>query len=177
VSGSIATNQGYAFITVSDISPSHVPPLSEVMAKVREDVVRAKALDLARERATRLAQAGAGFAAAARAAGATVQSTDFITRGAALPTIGVNEQLDTLAFAQKPGGVTAPVATDNAVVVARVAERQDITPEGLNAERERLREELTSQRTGAFFEAYMAKARERMQIEYNNATIQQLVGG
>jgi hypothetical protein len=29
-------------------------------------------------------------------------------------------------------------------------------------------------RTGAFFEAYMAKAREGMQVEYNAATIQAL---
>ena len=177
VSGSIATNQGYAFITVADITPSHVPPLSEVMTKVREDVVRAKAIELARDRAARLAQSGARFAAAARAAGATVSSTDFLTRGSAYPTVGVNQQLDALAFALQPGGITAPVTTDTAVVVARVDERQDITPEGLNAERERLREELTSQRTSAFFEAYMAKARERMQIEYNNATLQSLVGG
>jgi hypothetical protein len=58
-----------------------------------------------------------------------------------------------------------------------VRERQDIAREGLDAERERLREELTQQRTGAFFEAYMAKARAKMQIEYNTATIQALAGG
>jgi peptidyl-prolyl cis-trans isomerase D len=177
VSGSIATNQGYAFIAVAEIRPSHIPQLSDVAAQVREDVARAKAVELARTRAAALAKSGTGFAAAARAAGATVTTTDFVTRGSALPNIGVNDRLDTLAFALQPGGVTAPVATDTAVAVARVVDRQDITPEGLNAERERLREDLTSQRTSAFFEAYMAKARQRMQIEYNNATIQQLIGG
>ena len=62
-------------------------------------------------------------------------------------------------------------------MVAQVKERQDITTEGLAGEGERLREELTSQRTGSFFEAYMAKARAKMQIEYNAATIQSITGG
>ena len=177
VSGSIATNQGYVFITVTEIKPSYVPPIAEVAAKVREDVVRTKALDLAQQRAAGLAKAGSSFASAARAAGATVASTDFIARGSALPTVGVNQRIDEMAFAEKPGGITAPVATDNAVVVVQVRDRQDITQEGLAAEGDRLREELTSLRTGTFFEAYMAKARAKMNIEYNAATIQSITGG
>jgi peptidyl-prolyl cis-trans isomerase D len=177
VSGSIATNQGYVFITVSEIQPSSIPALAEVAAKVREDVIRTKALEVAQQRAAGLAKAGNNFAAAARAAGATVASTDFITRGSALPTVGVNQRIDELAFAQKPGGITAPVATEGAVVVAQVKERQDITQDGLAGEGDRLREELTSLRTGAFFEAYMAKARAKMNIEYNAATLQSITGG
>ena len=110
MSGAITTNQGYAFVTVSEIKPSYVPPVAEVAAKVRADVVRTKALEVAQQRAAGLAKAVGNFAAAARAAGATVASTDFITRGSALPTVGVNQRIDELAFAQKPGGVTAPVA-------------------------------------------------------------------
>ena len=177
VSGSIATNQGFAFLTVTEIKPSYVPPVTEVAAKVREDVVRTKALEVAQQRAAGLSKATGNFAAAARAAGATVASTDFIARGSALPTVGVNQRMDDLAFAQKPGGVTAPVATDGAVAVAQVKERQDISKEGLAGEGERLRQELTSLRTGSFFEAYMAKARTKMQIEYNAATIQSITGG
>jgi peptidyl-prolyl cis-trans isomerase D len=178
VSGTIATNQGYAVIALTEIKPSYIPALAEVSAKLREDVVRVKALELAQQRAATLASASpAGFAAAAKAAGATIASTDFLTRGSALPTIGVNERVDELAFALKPGQISAPVATDTAVVVVQAKERQDIAQAGLDAERERLREELTAQRTGAFFEAYMAKARTKMKIEYNNAAIQSIVEG
>jgi peptidyl-prolyl cis-trans isomerase D len=175
VSGSIATNQGYAFISLAEVGPAYVPALGDVTDRVRDDVVRVKALEAAERRAASLATASrAGFQAAARAAGATVTTTDFISRGSTLPTVGVNPQIDDLAFALTPGAVSAPVRTDNAVVVVQARERQDITPEGLDAERERLRDELTSMRTGAFFEAYMAKAREGMQVEYNAATIQAL---
>jgi peptidyl-prolyl cis-trans isomerase D len=177
VSGSIATNQGYVFITLTEVKPSYVPPLADVEAKVREDVARAKAIELAQQRAAALAKAGNNFAAAARAAGATVASTDFVTRGSALPTVGVNQRVDELAFALKPGGITAPVATEGAVVAVQVKDHQDITKDGLAAEGERLREELTSLRTGTFFEAYMAKARTKMRIEYNAATIQSITGG
>ena len=47
---------------------------------------------------------------------------------------------------------------------------------GLDAERENLREELTQQRAGAFFESYMAKARTKMKITYNEAAINTLLG-
>jgi peptidyl-prolyl cis-trans isomerase D len=176
VSGSIATNQGSAFIALAEVKASYVPPLTEVVARVREDVARAKALEVAQARAAALSQTrGAGFAAAAKAAGASVTSTDFIARGSALPTVGVNPKLDDVAFALKPGEIGSPVATDSAVVVVQAKERQDIAPQGLDADRERLRDELTSQRTGAFFEAYMAKARARMQVEYNAPVIQSLL--
>ena len=43
-------------------------------------------------------------------------------------------------------------------------ERQDIVPAGLEADRESIRADLVNQQAGAFFEAYMAKARARMPI-------------
>ena len=55
----------------------------------------------------------------------------------------------------------APIATDNAVVVARVKERQDIKAEEMAAQHEALRTELMQQRGGEFFAAYMIKAKER----------------
>jgi peptidyl-prolyl cis-trans isomerase D len=177
VSGALNTNQGVAFIAVTEIKPSYLPKLEEVVAKVREDVSQVKALEVARRRAETLSKAtAAAFAGSAKTAGAAVASTDLIARGSVIPTVGVNDRIDAAAFALKPGGVSAPIATDNAVVVVHVKERQEIVPAGLDADRETIRAELTSQRAGAFFEAYMAKARTKMTITYNDSVIQQLIG-
>ena len=178
VSGQLSTNQGYAFIAVTEIQAPHVPPLDNVRDRVREDVVRRKALELAKARAATLAAAGArgSFAAAARAAGVEAKSTDFIARGAALPDVGVNGTVDEAIFKLQPGEVTEPIVTDNAVVVAKVVDRQDVTPESLQAERDAVRNDMLQQRRQSFFAAYMDKARQDLDIRYSDATIRSLLG-
>jgi peptidyl-prolyl cis-trans isomerase D len=179
VSERLQTGQGYAWIALTEIQPSALPDLAAVRDRVRDDVIRVRAVEVARTRASTMAQQAArgNFAAAAKAAGVEVRTTDLVTRGTALPEIGINQNVENEVWALRAGQTTAPIATDNAVVVARVSERQDVDPvEMLNA-RDSLRDELRQERQGAFFAAYMAKARERMTLTYNEAAIRSLLSG
>lgn len=178
VSGQLQTPQGYAFIAVEEVKPAYVPELTEVRAKVTEDVRLAKAKDLARARAETMAAAArsGSFAAAARSAGTTVHTTDLVARGSTYPEIGVNEAVDAAVFALATGRTSGPIVTDDAIVVARVTERQDIQPTLLDAERETVRQQVLTERRGQFYEAYMRKAREKMTIEFNQNTITALLG-
>lgn len=177
VSEKLATQQGFAWITVVEVKPSAMPTLDEVKDTVRDDVVRLKAVEVARTRAATMAQAAArgNFAAAAKAAGVDVKTTDLIARGAALPEIGINQQVEDAVFALKSGETSGPIATESAVVVARVKERQDIKPDDFAAGRDQLRDELRQQRQNEFFSAYMTKAREKMALTYNQAALQQVL--
>ncbi len=177
VSGKLQTNQGFAFIALTEIQPPHAPKLDEVKDRVRNDVINLKAVELAKAKAATLAQAAKGnFAAAAKAAGVVVKNTELVPRGTALPDIGVSATVDDAIFKLKAGEVSAPVATDNAVVVARVVERQEINPVLLAAEADALRDELTQQRRETFFSAYMMKAKQKMKIAYNDETMKVLLG-
>jgi peptidyl-prolyl cis-trans isomerase D len=180
VSGTLRTDRGYAFIAVTEIKPASVPALADVKDKVRDAVITAKAIDVARARAATMAKEAAtartGFAAAAKANGATVKSTDFVARGAAYPDVGVSDAIDQAAFALKTGETSAPVTAASTVVVAHVQDRQDITPAALDAAKESLRTELTQQRQQEFFAAYMSKAMEKMKISYNEANIKTVLG-
>ncbi|MEO7193033.1 MAG: peptidyl-prolyl cis-trans isomerase [Vicinamibacterales bacterium] len=176
VSGQIRTTQGYAFIAVTEIAPPGVPKLDDVKDKVRDAVVMKKAVDLAQNKAAAISQAGANFAAAAKAAGVTVKSTDLTTRGAALPEVGVNEAVDAVAFSLKPNETSKPIATESAVVVVHLRERKDIDPAALEGERETLRTQLTQERRSEFFSAYMTKAMKNMDVKYNNETVKTLLG-
>lgn len=178
VSGELKTNQGFAFIALTEVQAPRVPKLDEVKAKVRDDVVRLKAVELAKTKASAMAQAAAkgNFAAAAKSAGVDVKTTDFVPRGTAWPDIGVNSAVDEAVFKLKAGETAGPIATDTAVVVAQVKERQDVKPEGLSTERDALRDELLQQRRQEFFGAYMAKAKTKMKISYNPDTIKTLLG-
>jgi len=176
VSGVLKTNQGYAFIALVEIKPSYVPKIDEVKDRVRDAVITTKAVEVAKTKAAAMAQNKGNFEAAAKAAGATVKTTDFVARGAALPDVGVSDAVDTAAFALKAGETSAPVATESSVVVVHVRERQDVAQAALDSERETLREQLAQQRRQEFFGAYMTKAITKMQIRYNEATVKTLLG-
>jgi peptidyl-prolyl cis-trans isomerase D len=177
VSGELRTGTGYAWITVVEIKPSAVPKLDEVRDKVKDDVIRTKAVDVAKAKAATMAAAAKNnFAAAAKAAGVDVKSTDFVTRTAALPEVGVSSVVDDAVFALKAGETTAPISTDNAVVVARVKERQDITPDEMAKARPNLRAELVNQRGSEFFGAYMNKAKDRLKVTVNDDALRVILG-
>jgi peptidyl-prolyl cis-trans isomerase D len=176
VSGLLRTSQGLAFIALAEIKPAYAPQIEEVKDKVREDVVKLKAVEVAKTRAAAMAQAKGNFAAAAKAAGVEVKTTDLITRGSALPEIGVSSAVEDAVFALKAGEISAPISTDNAVVVARVAERQDFNPTELQNAREGIRGELLQARRSQFFAAYMTKAKSKMQIEFQPEAIKTLLG-
>lgn len=178
VSGMLRTNQGYAWIAVVETKPSGLPTLAEVRDKVSDDVARVKAVDLAKAKAATMAQAAKGnFAAAAKAAGVEMKSTELITRGTALPEVGVSKAVDDAVFALRVNETTAPIATENAVVVARVKERQDLKPEDMATSRASLRGELMSQRGNEFFAAYMTKAKDKLTVTFNENALKLILGG
>jgi peptidyl-prolyl cis-trans isomerase D len=177
VSDLLRTSQGFAFIALEEVKPSALPALADVRETVRQDVVRVQAVDVARARAEQMASAASrNFAAAARAAGVEVKSTDLITRGAPLPEVGVSPAVDDAVFGLEQGQTSSPIVTDSAVVVARVAERESVTPEAIDEGRTALRAELLQQRRNTFFAAYMSKAKQKMRIGINDNALSVVMG-
>lgn len=177
VSDPIRTPQGFAFITVTGRQESRVPTLEEVKERVREEVIKAKAIEAARQRAATLApQMKTGnFEAAAKSAGLEVITTELIARGAPIGAIGTSPAIDAAAFALSQGGVSDPVVTDNGAAIVKVIERKDPTADELRSSRETTRTELLNERRNRFYGSYMAKARDRMKIDINRQVLAQLL--
>ncbi len=177
ISEAIRTPQGFAFLMVTGRQDAYVPKLEEVKVRVKDEVLKKKAVDLARQRAaTVAAQMKSGdFDAAAKAAGVEVKTTDFIARGAPIPDVGTSPAVDAAAFALAAGAVSDPIVTDNGAVIVKVLERKAPTAEELATGREALRTELLNERRNRFYAAYMTKARDRMKVTINRELIAQLV--
>src|SRR6478736_813668 len=122
ISGPVTTARGIVFFAVIGTEPSRLPQLAEVKDKVRDDVTRQKARELTKTKAAALAAAlsGSDFAKAAKAAGLEVKTSELVARGTAWPDVGISPALDQAIFSQPGGGVTAPVTTDAATVIAHV---------------------------------------------------------
>ena len=178
VSGQLRTNQGLAFIALTEIKPPAIPALAEVRDRVRNDVIRIKAIELAKTKAAAMAQAAqrGNFAAAAKAAGGDLKTTELVARGTAYPEVGVNSAVDDAVFRLPEGGISGPISTENAVVVARVVDRAEVTPETLAQERPQMTSRLMAQRREEFFTAYMAKAKQKMKITFHEAAIRTVFG-
>jgi peptidyl-prolyl cis-trans isomerase D len=177
VSEAIRTPQGFAFITLTGTQAARIPSLEEVKGRVREDVVKKKAIEAARQNAAAAAPKlkSGDFAAAAKSAGLTAEATDLLARGAAIPQAGVSPAIDAAAFSLPVGGVSDPITTDTGAVVIKVVEKKDVTPEELSAGKQQLRDELRSERKNRFYSAYMTKAREQMKININREALAQVI--
>ncbi|MFN8060556.1 MAG: peptidylprolyl isomerase [Vicinamibacterales bacterium] len=177
VSGAVRTADGFAFLTVLDKQAPRLPTLDEVKDKVREDAVKVRAVGVAKEKAAQIAptlKAAADFDKAARDAGLTVEKTEMIGRGAAIPVVGVSPAVDAAAFALGAGAVSDPIETPNGPVVVKVLEKKEVSPAEVAASRDTTRRELTGERRGRFFSSYMAKAKQRMKIRIDSQALQRI---
>ncbi|HIN11663.1 MAG TPA: hypothetical protein EYM63_08605, partial [Acidobacteria bacterium] len=142
VAGPIQTPTGPAFVTVVGIQDPSIPPLEEVEARVRDDVIRKKAFAAAQARAAEVAtllQTADDFTQAAETEELEVSTSDAIARGAAVPGVGLNAAVEAVAFSLSAGQTSDPVLTGNSAVILHVHERQEATAADFQATRETLR--------------------------------------
>jgi len=160
--------RGPVFMVLSQKKDPYVPKLEEVSAKVREDVIRNRAAELSRQRATEIAATlknAKDFAAAAKAQGLDPKETELIARGATLPDVGISPEVDAVAFGLPASAVSDPIRTNDATVIVRVEARDNVTPEEFAKEKETFRAELLNEKRNRFFTAYMTKVKEGIKIE------------
>jgi peptidyl-prolyl cis-trans isomerase D len=179
VSGQIRTPRGFAFIAYAGKQDGYVPKFDEVKDRVREEVVKQRALDLSRRKAAELAVKlkGVGdFVAAAKAAGTEAKTTELITRDGQIPDLGNAPAVLDAAFALATGAVSDPISTDTGTAIVKVLEKQGVSPDDFAANKETFREQVLSDRRNRFFSAYMSKAKEKMKIQVNREAVERVIG-
>ena len=178
VSPALRASRGVTFIAPTAKQDPYVPKLDEVKDRVRDEVVKLKARDMAKQKAAELAAKLKGapdFEKAAKAAGAEAKTTELIARDAPIPDLGVAPAIDAAAFKMTPGSVSDPIAVDNGAAVIKLVEKQEVTPADYTLAKDKFREEILADRRNRFFGAYMVKAKQRMKIEVNRESLQKAV--
>ncbi|MEZ5292702.1 MAG: peptidyl-prolyl cis-trans isomerase [Vicinamibacterales bacterium] len=179
VSPALRVSRGWVFAAPDGTEPSRLPQLSEVADRVREDVIREKSEEMLKSRASVIAadlKKAPDFAAAAKKAGFDVTTTELVARGATLPNVGASPEVEQAVFALDAGGVTDAIPTSSGSVIARVAEHTRVSDDEVALGRDTLRDELTEQRRGEFFAAYMTKAKTSLKITTREDVLTQLMG-
>ena len=178
VSRALRASRGFAFISLVAKQDPYAPKLEEVKDRVRDEVIKQKARDLSKQKATELAaklKGVADFEKAAKAAGVEAKATELIARDAPIPDLGVAPAVEDAAFRMPVGAVSDPIIVANGTAVIKVVAKQEVTPEDLALAKDKFRDELLADRRNRFFGAYMMKAKQRMKIEVNRETLQKAV--
>jgi peptidyl-prolyl cis-trans isomerase D len=179
VTPALRVTRGWVIATPAGKQESYLPQLAEVSDRVREDAVRDKAAELMKTRAASIAdelKKATDFTAAAKRAGFEAKGSELVARGGALPDVGANPEVEAAVFALPVGGVTGPITTPNGTVIARVAERAEVTDAQIAEGRDALRNELVNQQRDRFFAAYMNKAKANLEIAIREDLVQQVLG-
>ena len=82
-----------------------------------------------------------------------------------MPDVGTSADVEKVAFTLPKGAVSDPISTNDATVIVRVVDRDEITPDKFRQAREQFRAELLNERRARFFTSYMTKAKEKTKIE------------
>jgi len=179
VSEPLRATLGTVIMVVTGKEAPRTPGLEEVKERVRDAVIRGKAIDAAKAKATSVLaslKGAADFEAAAKAAGQDVLSTPgFVARDSSLPGLGISPAVDAFAFGAQAGQVSDVLSTDLGVAIVKVVGRQDVTDQQLKDGRAALREELLNDRRSKFFSSYMAKAKQKMNITIDREALSRLV--
>ncbi|MGQ0732644.1 MAG: SurA N-terminal domain-containing protein [Acidobacteriota bacterium] len=179
VSPALRVSNGWVLVTVTGKQDPYVPNLDEVRNRVREDLTRERATDIAKSRAAAIAaslKGAADFAGAVKKAGLEIKPTELIARGAAIPDLGISAAVDQVAFALPEGGISDPITTPQGSAIIRVASKEPVTEQQVAEGRDALREQLLAERRDRFFSGYMVKAKESLRISTEPEALTRILG-
>ena len=164
----LAVNGGFVFVALNEIKAPRLPELAEVQDRVKSDVIHQKAQEQALARATELKAkaASGGLAKAAPALGLTRGETKVaVRRGDPIGDIPATAAVEEAAFSLLPGQLSEPIPVRNGYVLLRVTERKELDAAAFEKEKAELTTSLRLAKRNQLFEAYLAQARGRFQVE------------
>ena len=164
------TPQGTVVFEVTKIDPARTPPFEEIKDRVTTEFKNQRAADLLRRKTQEMADrahAEHDLAKAAKEAGATVKTSDLVSRTAQVPDIGSMSGPAAAAFTMKQGEISGPLNLGANQAVIQIVERQEPSasdPE-FAKQRDQLRERLASQKRQEVLGLFVSDLNTRLEKE------------
>jgi peptidyl-prolyl cis-trans isomerase D len=153
-----STGDGFAVLQVLDVKAAHAPDFASykdhILGDYREQqtpqLLAAKTAELASK-----AHAGNDLAAAAKAVGATVKSSDLVGRDAQVPDIGALASTAPQLFDLQVGQISGPINSGRTGLVAKLTDRQQPSADDIAKNLESTRETMLNQRREEVFSVFV----------------------
>jgi len=162
----VALPQGYAVFDVIAIKPPATPTFEEIRSRVETEFQNERVAALLSQKTQELAdraKAEHDLKKAAKEAGASLKTSDFVQPDGQVPDIGSMAGGAAVAFTLKPGEISGPITNGNTGVVLSILDRQEPSPQDFAAKQDQLRDSLRQARQMEMFNLFVANLRTQME--------------
>ncbi len=181
VGAPIRTDLGYVVLSVKDIQAAHPATLAEVHDRVASDYRHEKAVELAKSRADDLAKrakSGENFAAAAKALGFEVKTSEPISRTGSIPDVGGAKQF-AAAFNMPVGQTGDPVGLGSNWTVYRVAQHDPVNQDDFEKQKAKIEEQVLQRKRQTAYDLFRTALKTRLQqegqLQFNAENLKRLI--
>jgi peptidyl-prolyl cis-trans isomerase D len=153
------TGEGYAIFQVAGVAPAHAPNFADWKSHVADDYRNEQLPGLLNQKTKELADKAKSFndlAKAAKAVGATMQTSDLIGQTGQAPDLGQVGQVAPQLFNLKPGDLSGPINAGRTGVVAKILDRQEPNAAEIASNFGQTRDGILEQRRSDAFSVFMS---------------------
>ncbi len=177
VSPPVSTARGQALVKLAETRAAGVPPFAEVKVRVVADLTRKKQEEAAvLTLKDALAKAGS-LEGVAKDLKLKVEKPESFGKAGPIPGLGAQKALLDAAFEGNPGDVKGPVGLGaQGAALVRIVEKTDFDKAAFEAQKEKLRESLRSQKAQRLLQALLQRQRTERKIEVNREVLRRFEG-
>ena len=158
--------QGYAVFDVLAIKPAATPSFEEIRSRVEQEFRNERVAALLTQKTQEMAdraKAEHDLKKAAKEAGATIKTSDFVLPDGQVPDIGSMSGGASVAFSLKVTEISGPITNGSTGVVLAVREKQDPTPQDFDAKKDQVRDALIQNQQQEMFGLFVTNLRAQME--------------
>jgi peptidyl-prolyl cis-trans isomerase D len=173
--------QGYVVYRVTAVKPPQTPSFEQVRSRVESEFVNQQATAMLAQKTQELsdrARAMHDLKKAAKEAGATLKSSELVTRKDQVPDVGAMSGQAGVVFTMKPGEITGPIDNGTSGAVLSLLDREEPSPADFQKAKDQVREQVVQQKRDQLLELFVSNLREQMEkngkIQINQQVLKQL---
>jgi peptidyl-prolyl cis-trans isomerase D len=167
ISSPIYTYRGVGLAQLMNIEPPRPATFEEAQEQIEEDFVSVKKKQSAAETMQKVKQElrRKNLERLAQEYDLEYEMVEEHKRGQYLSTIGENSEIDRLSFALPLNEASDPVELETGYALIRVLDRQEVTEEDFNQEKEAEKEKYLETKRNKFFQSYLSKVQQEKEVK------------
>lgn len=173
--------QGYVVYRVTAVKPPQTPSFEQIRSRVESEFVNQQATAMLAQKTQELsdrARAMHDLKKAAKEAGASLKSSELVTRKDQVPDVGAMSGQASVVFTMKPGEITGPIDNGTSGAVLSLLDREEPSPADFQKAKDQIREQVVQQKRDQLLELFVSNLREQMEkngkIQINQQVLKQL---
>ena len=162
----VTTGDGYAVFQVADVKPAHAPDFADYKPHILEDYREQQVPALLSTQLNKLADRAKALGDLRKAAAemnVSVKTSDMVGKDAQVPDLGSMSGPGATAFTLAKGAISGPINAGRVGVVLAVLDKQEPTPEDVQKNFDKTREQLLAAQDDEIFRVYVGNLMEQYQ--------------